>query len=96
MKLWTEMKRDTDGEWFANDPDPNQCKGAIARDAAAAHALMRAIGEFHNAPLDSSLTFPKDAIDWLEVRADEIMAGWGFDTGEIDPPADRRTPEQPE
>jgi hypothetical protein len=76
MKLWTEMKRDTDGEWFANDPDPYQCKGAIARDAAAAHALMEAITAWGKHP------GYQGGESWVKKRADEIMAGWGFDSGE--------------
>lgn len=69
MKLWTEMKRDTDGEWFANDPDPNQCKGAIARDAVVAHALMQAIDAWIMAPE-------------IKQHADDLMREWGFVEGE--------------
>lgn len=56
--------------------------GDREHDAAAAHALMVAIGEFYDAPLDSTLTTPEDAINWLEWRASELMREWGFDSGE--------------
>jgi hypothetical protein len=92
MKLWTEMKRDTDGEWFANDPDPYQypdpyqCKGAIARDAVAAHALMQAIKETRDNPYlyGGTSGHPESVIEMIERRASEIMAEWGFDTGEVE------------
>lgn len=76
MKLKTKMC--IDGVYSSPiGTDEDMCD-----DSAAAHALMMAIGEFRNAPLDSSLTFPEDAINWLESRASELMAQWGFDSGE--------------
>lgn len=87
MKLRTEMRGKDGAKYVIGTPGNN------AHDLLAAHALMMAIGEFYAAPLDSALITPEDAINWLEWRASEIMAGWGFDTGEIDPPTDRRIPE---
>ena len=73
MKLLTEMCRDDNGEMYANDPDPYQAKGAVARDAACAHALMQAMDEIGGY-----------TTKFIHARANSIMTGWGFDSGEAE------------
>jgi hypothetical protein len=76
MKLQTIMR--IDGKFTAAVGDDED----MSHDAACAHALMLAMGEFYAAPLDSSLETPEDTLNWLEWRASEIMREWGFDSGE--------------
>lgn len=49
-------------------------------DAACAHALMRAMTALNGAGW-SRLRNP---VAEIRERADEIMAGWGFDSGEVE------------
>lgn len=66
MKLRTELR----------EQSPLTCDfGALKHDTAVAHALMQAIK-------DVSEATGFDVGWWIERRADEIMAGWGFDSGE--------------
>lgn len=73
MKLLTEMRHE-DGKMYAHDPDPYQTKGAVARDAMAAHALMQAIKEWWDLPPSDQCA--DGVVTWIEKRADDIMTGW--------------------
>ena len=88
MKLLTEMCRDDNGEMYANDPDPYQAKGAVARDAACAHAYKRELANMRKAaeetPRNHERQLVLNLLDALDRRASEIMAGWGFDSGEAE------------
>jgi len=66
MKLRTSLTASRDGS-LVDATDEN-----LICDAAAAHALMEA--------MEQVLTIATR--DVIKQRADEIMAGWGFDTGE--------------
>ena len=48
---------------------------SLEHDAACAHALMQAMEEFDGAEYQR---------DYILCRASEIMAGWGFDSGEAE------------
>jgi hypothetical protein len=50
----------------------------LVHDAAAAHALMQALDDV------TDKIFSKYARGLIDQRADEIMAGWGFDSGEVE------------
>jgi hypothetical protein len=66
MKLQTSLTASRDGS-LVDATDEN-----LIHDAMAAHALMQAIYGHWNVK----------ATQWIEDRADELMAEWGFDTGE--------------
>jgi hypothetical protein len=75
MKLMTEISgNDDDVILVCNGDIDVSADDQMEHDAACAHALMQAVTE-----MGSRGT-------WARDRADEIMAGWGFDS----------TPEQPE
>ena len=78
MKLLTELRQDPDGTWYAIDPDPYQVAGAVARDAAAAHALMRATDT-----LSARGPFVEPS-DWVYAESERLMRSWGFDSGEVE------------
>lgn len=73
MKLKTRIDG-TVGDYFLvlNGDSDMHGEDQIEHDAAAAHALMRAIESHCGRNTDYMVL----------ARADEIMAGWGFDTGE--------------
>ena len=79
MKLRTVVLARHDGKYvLCVDKDaelgPDEVAGEkeVIHDAAAAHALMQAMDEFSAWP----------QVKGVRKRADEIMAQWGFDTGE--------------
>jgi hypothetical protein len=80
MKLRTEML-------FPSDHKPYVFYGyrkdvrRLMHDAACAHALMQAMDEAG----DVVFYADDDYQHWVYDRADEIMAGWGFDSGEAQP-----------
>jgi len=51
-------------------------------DAAAAHALMRALSERLGVSTNDECA--GNVVTWIKLRADEIMAEWGFDSGEVE------------
>lgn len=67
MKLRTELR----------EQSPLTCDfDALKHDAAAAHALMQAITAWGKHP------GYQGGESWVKKRADDIMAGWGFDSEE--------------
>lgn len=72
MKLRTELC----------EQSPLTCDfDALKHDAAASRALMMAMEEVGAENRDYSWLA---CVEKIERRADEIMAGWGFDTGEAE------------
>jgi hypothetical protein len=78
MKLKTSLTASRDGS-IVDATDEN-----LIHDAAAAHALMQAIKETRDNPYlyGGTSGHPESVIEMIEERADELMAGWGFDSGE--------------
>ena len=76
MKLRTEMRGFADGTYYAA-VKAGDTADAINHDAAAAHALMMAIERWAARRVDHALY-----ADHLLGHADELMAQWGFDSGE--------------
>jgi hypothetical protein len=78
MKLRTEMVDGTVQDRTHNRDDQwiN-----LEHDAACAHALMRAQDEFWKQD-DLDGLDARDAVEMIGVRADELMAEWGFDSGQ--------------
>ena len=72
MKLRTSLTASRDGS-LVDATDEN-----LIQDAAAAHALMEAMKEFNHA----GHALYQNPIYAAMCRADEIMAGWGFNAGE--------------
>lgn len=69
MKLRTELR----------EQSPLTCDfDALKHDAAAAHALMEALERWAARRADHA-----SYADHLLGHADEIMAQWGFDSGEV-------------
>lgn len=52
-------------------------------DAAAAHALRRAARQYEQ-DFPFSPAVAQDVIQWIEKRADELMAEWGFDRERVE------------
>lgn len=73
MKLRTSLTASRDGS-LVDATDEN-----LICDAAAAHALMEAMKEFNHA----GHARHQNPIYAAMCRADEIMAGWGFDSEEV-------------
>lgn len=73
MKLRTSLTASRDGS-LVDATDEN-----LIHDAVAAHALMMAMEEVGAENRDYSWLA---CVEKIERRADEIMAGWGFDSGE--------------
>ena len=71
MKLRTSLTASYDGS-LVDATDEN-----LICDAAAAHALMEAITAWGKHP------GYQGGESWVKKRADEIMAQWGFDSGEV-------------
>jgi hypothetical protein len=67
MKLLTSLTASRDGS-LVDATDEN-----LIHDAMAAHALMQAMEDA------GRYNFRRE---WIEKRADEIMTGWHFDSGE--------------
>ena len=74
MKLRTEMLRGPDGVTITAGYSEGRYS-AREHDVACAHALMQAMEEFDGAEYQR---------DYILCRASEIMAGWGFDSGEAE------------
>jgi hypothetical protein len=70
MKLLTQLTASRDGS-LVDATDEN-----LIHDAACAHALMMAITEIGTRGIQDA--------DEITNRADEIMAGWGLDCGEVE------------
>lgn len=68
MKLLTTLTASHDGS-LVDATDEN-----LIHDAAAAHALMRAMKEWGEEPR----TVDDLCVRWIRLRADEIMRQWGF------------------
>lgn len=71
MKLRAKLTASRDGS-LVDATDQN-----LITDAACAHALMWAMEEC-SAPVHVAV------VEMLRQRADEILAGWGFDSGEVE------------
>lgn len=52
--------------------------GDLQHDAACAHVLLQAKNEV------LANVIYHDLRTLIDIRADEIMAGWGFDSGEVE------------
>lgn len=80
MKLRTYVAREDDGTVLPGVAYPPATQGddylarSLDHDALAAHALMQA--------MDEAEAY-SDAGD-IRTRAAEIMAEWGFDSGEVE------------
>lgn len=72
MKLRTKLTASRDGS-LVDATDEN-----LITDAACAHALLQAKNEV------LANVIYHDLRTLIDIRADEIMAEWGFDSGEVD------------
>ena len=81
MKLLTQLTASRDGS-LVDATDEN-----LIHDAACAHALMLAMGDeikrVSQIPYNSR-EICEYFMENVKKRADEIMAGWGFDSGEVE------------
>lgn len=81
MKLRTEMQNGcVHANGYCVDEDAVDIRQAerLVHDTAVAHALMEAITAWGKHP------GYQGGESWVKKRAGEIMAGWGFDSGEND------------
>lgn len=69
MKLRTKMQAWRDGKTIPVAPDTSKSFFMMEHDAAAAHALMRAV----------TLELPMPQLMSVKAKADELMREWGFD-----------------
>lgn len=76
MKLRTSLTASRDGS-LVDATDEN-----LITDAACAHALMQAIANKRHACSDRGQHDICVSLDTVIRYADEIMAGWGFDSEE--------------
>lgn len=74
MKLKTSLTASRDGS-IVDATDEN-----LIHDAAAAHALLMAMAEFNHAGHPQY----QNPIYAAMCRADELMAQWGFEGGEVE------------
>jgi len=79
MKLKCAMS-DATGKWLPAVTWGESLGGGLNHDAAAAHALMQAIEEWLGVSTNDECA--GNVVTWVKLRADEIMAEWGFDSGE--------------
>lgn len=74
MKLKTEIRHGDDMVVPIAAGDEFDQFNAYAHDAAYAHALIRSLAESRNTLLREGRSIE----EWVEARADEIMAQWGY------------------
>ena len=80
MKLLTEMSgNDDDAILVFNGDIDVPVDDQLEHDAAAAHALMMAMDEVGAENRDYSWLA---CVEKIDHRASELMAQWGFDSGE--------------
>lgn len=82
MRLLTELRDRMNENGKApvfNEPGMRP-ERAFAHDAVAAHALLRAINDWHekNGTGPDEDVYPHATVAWLENRAAELMREWGY------------------
>ena len=83
MKLRTEMVH-MDGKWSVgvvsgfSDEAQARARKDVSHDAMAAHAYKQAIADWHekNGTDADADVYPETTVEFIEKRADEILAGW--------------------